>query len=110
MQNVQHSLHAWQHELSFEIVEKDVPFVLMMNDGKTRAIDSRALDFLQRFGAMTTVVDAKDYGLSSVIDGAVATYFNPLIHTAVFRVYAEEIAALRQHPLTKRRYVWKIEY
>lgn len=94
----------------FEIVEKDVPFVLMMNDGKTRAIDSRALDFLQRFGAMTTVVDAKDYGLSSVIDGAVATYFNPLIHTAVFRVYAEEIAALRQHPLTKRRYMWKIEY
>lgn len=94
----------------FEIVDKDVPFVLMMNDGKTRAIDSRALEFLQRFGAKTTVVDAKDYGLSSVVDGAVATYFNPLIHTAVFRVYAEEIAALRQHPLTKRRYMWKIEY
>ena len=94
----------------FEIVEKDVPFVLLMNDGKTRKIDARALTFLQRFDALTTVVDAKDYGLSSVIDGSVATYFDPLIHTAVFRVYAEELSYIRQHPLTKRRYMWKLEY
>ena len=81
-----------------------------MNDGKTRKIDARALTFLQRFDALTTVVDAKDYGLSSVIDGSVATYFDPLIHTAVFRVYAEELSYIRQHPLTKRRYMWKLEY
>ncbi|MBS6643610.1 MAG: SIS domain-containing protein [Clostridiaceae bacterium] len=94
----------------FEITEKDVPFVLLMNDGKTRAIDSRALTFLERFDALTTVVDAKDYGLSSEISGDVATYFNPLLHTAVFRVYAEELSYVRQHPLTKRRYMWKLEY
>lgn len=94
----------------FEITDKDVPFVLLMNDGKTRAIDSRALTFLERFDAMTTVVDAKDYGLSSVISSDVATYFNPLLHTAVFRVYAEELSYVRQHPLTKRRYMWKLEY
>lgn len=94
----------------FEITEKDVPFVLLMNDGKTRAIDSRALTFLERFDALTTVVDAKDYGLSSEISSDVATYFNPLLHTAVFRVYAEELSYVRQHPLTKRRYMWKLEY
>lgn len=94
----------------FEIVEKDVPFILLMNDGKTRAIDSRALTFLQRFDAMTTVVDTKDYGLSGVVGGAVSTYFCPLLHTAVFRVYAEEISFARQHPLSKRRYMWKLEY
>lgn len=94
----------------FEITDKDVPFVLLMNDGKTRAIDSRALTFLQRFDALTTVVDAKDYGLSSEISSDVATYFNPLLHTAVFRVYAEELSYARQHPLTKRRYMWKLEY
>ena len=94
----------------FEITDKNVPFVLLMNDGKTRAIDSRALTFLERFDALTTVVDAKDYGLSSVISSEVATYFNPLLHTAVFRVYAEELSAARQHPLTKRRYMWKLEY
>lgn len=94
----------------FEITDKNVPFVLLMNDGKTRAIDSRALTFLERFDALTTVVDAKDYGLSSVISSDVATYFSPLLHTAVFRVYAEELSCARQHPLTKRRYMWKLEY
>lgn len=94
----------------FEITDKDVPFVLLMNDGKTRSLDARALTFLERFDALTTVVDTKDYGLSSVISGDVATYFNPLLHTAVFRVYAEELSYIRQHPLTKRRYMWKLEY
>ena len=94
----------------FEIVDKDVPFILLMNDGKTRAIDSRALTFLERFDALTTVVDAKDYGLTSAVSSDVATYFNPLLHTAVFRVFAEELSYIRQHPLTKRRYMWKLEY
>lgn len=94
----------------FEIVEKDVPFILLMNDGKTRPIDSRALTFLQRFDALTTVVDTKDYGLANAVPGDVITYFNPLMHTAVFRVYAEELSFIRQHPLSKRRYMWKIEY
>ncbi|NLJ30536.1 MAG: SIS domain-containing protein [Clostridiales bacterium] len=94
----------------FEIVDKDVPFLLFMNDGRTRALDSRALDFLHRFNALTTVVDAKDFGLASVADADVIDYFNPVLLTAVVRVYAEQLAALRDHPLTKRRYMWKLEY
>ena len=42
----------------FEIVDKDVPFILLMNDGKTRPVDARALTFLLLFDALTTVVDA----------------------------------------------------
>lgn len=94
----------------FEIVDKDVPFILLMNDGRTRKIDSRALTFLNRFGAKTTVIDALDYGLSAVIPTSVIDYFNPMLLTAVFRVYAEELSIARQHPLTKRRYMWKLEY
>lgn len=94
----------------FELVEKDRPYVLLMNDGKTRSVDARALTFLQRFGAKVTVVDAKDYGLSSVVGSDVSTYFCPMLINAVFRVYAEEISFARQHPLTKRRYMWKLEY
>ena len=94
----------------FEIVDKDVPFILLMNDGKTRPVDARALTFLHRFDALTTVVDAKDYGLGNAVDSSVITYFNPMMHTAVFRVYAEELSYVRQHPLTLRRYMWKLEY
>ncbi len=94
----------------FEIVDKNVPFILLMNDGKTRPVDSRALTFLQRFDALYTVIDARDYGLGNAVDSSVITYFNPLMHTAVFRVYAEELARVREHPLTLRRYMWKLEY
>lgn len=94
----------------FEIVDKDVPFILLMNDGKTRAIDSRALAFLDRFDAKTEVVDALDYGLSAFIEKEVLDYFNPFVITAVFRVYAEELSYAREHPLTKRRYMWKLSY
>ncbi len=94
----------------FEIVDKNVPFILLMNDGKTRAMDSRALTFLNRFDALTTVVDAKDYALANAVPSDVITYFDPLMHTAVFRVFAEELSFIRQHPLSKRRYMWKMEY
>lgn len=94
----------------FEIVDKDVPFILMMNDGKTRPMDQRALTFLERFDAKVEVVDALDWGLSSNFDKEVVDYFNPFLLSAVFRVYAEELSYAREHPLTKRRYMWKLEY
>ena len=94
----------------FEIVDKGVPFLLLMNDGRTRAMDSRALEFLNRFDAKTTVVDAKDFGLGSAIASEVVDYFNPMLISGVLRVYAEQLAIVRNHPLTKRRYMWKLEY
>lgn len=94
----------------FEIVDKDVPFLLLMNDGRTRAMDSRALAFLERFGAKTTVVDGKDFGLGSAIPSSVCEYFNPMLLTGVLRVYAEQLAIVRNHPLSQRRYMWKLEY
>ena len=94
----------------FEIVEKDVPFLLLMNEGKTRPMDSRALDFLQRFGAKTTVIDAKDFSLGSKISPEVVDYFNPMLISAILRVYAENLAIARNHPLSQRRYMWKLQY
>ena len=94
----------------FEITDKDVPFILLMNDGRTRAMDSRALTFLERFDAKTTVIDAKDFGLGSLLTGGVAEYYSPMVISAVLRIYAEQLAIVRNHPLTKRRYMWKLEY
>jgi len=94
----------------FELTEKDVPYLLLMNDGPTRAMDARALTFLQRFDAKVTVVDAKDFGLSSVIKSTVSEYFNPMLVCGVLRMYAEQLAIERNHPLTMRRYMWKLEY
>ena len=94
----------------FELTEKDAPYLLFANDGSTRPMDMRALTFLQRFDAKITLVDAKDFGLKDVAGPHVIDYFNPMLLTGVFRAYAEELAAQRNHPLSKRRYMWKLTY
>ena len=93
----------------FEIVEKDVPFILLMNEGRTRPLDARAMEFLLRFQAKATIVDGKDYGVGS-LPANVAEYFNPMVISAVMRVYAEHISVVRSHPLSMRRYMWKLKY
>ena len=55
-------------------------------------------------------MDAKDYGLGSQIDKSVVEYFNPMLISGVLRIYAEQLAIVRSHPLTMRRYMWKLEY
>ena len=94
----------------FEMVEKDAAYLLFMNDGSTRAMDARAMTFIQRFDGKLTVIDAKDFGLGSAVPGTVKDYFNPVLIGGVSRVLAEAISEARQHPLTKRRYMWKLEY
>lgn len=94
----------------FEATEPGKPYVFFMSEGKTRPMDVRALTFLERFNAKVALIDSKDYGLSSVVPSSVVTYFNPFIHLAVMREYGNQLAEGRQHPLTKRRYMWKLEY
>ena len=94
----------------FEVVEKGVPYLLLMNDGPTRPMDERARTFLERFEAGLTVVDAKDLRLSEAVPPEVKDFFNPVLLGAVLRVYAEKLAEERNHPLSQRRYMWKMEY
>ena len=95
---------------ALEITDKDVPFLVFMADGKTRKLDERLLEFLLRFDANVSVIDGKDYALSSEFAPEVVDYFNPLILSSVMRVYAEELAEVRGHSLSKRRYMWKLNY
>ncbi|MQS76013.1 SIS domain-containing protein [Lactobacillus halodurans] len=93
----------------FELTVKDAPYLLFMSDGKTRHLVARALEFFQKFDAKYTVIDAKDFWLDSKIDSEVVDYFDPLVLTGAMRVYAEELSKARKHPLSKRRYMWKLE-
>ena len=94
----------------FELADENAHYLLMMNDGPTRPMDERALAFLQRMHAHYTVLDAKDFGLSSRIPASVVEYFNPLLIGGLDRPFGEEMAKLREHPLTMRRYMWKMDY
>jgi len=93
----------------FEITDKTTPFLMLMSEGKTRPLDERALKFLSKYGDKIEVLDAKEYDMNR-IDSAVVDFFNPMVFVNVMRVYAEQLAEARNHPLSKRRYMWKFEY
>lgn len=104
------SIHSGEYfHGPFEITDTSVPFMLQISEGKTRALDERALRFLSRYAKRVEVLDAKELGLS-VIDANVVDYFNQTLFTCVYDVYNAAFAEARNHPLSVRRYMWKVEY
>lgn len=93
----------------FEITDMETPFILLMSVGRVRPLDERALRFLQKIGKKITVIDSKDLYISE-IDASVAEYFNGLFLTTALGVFNKKLAEMRKHPLTDRRYMWKMEY
>ncbi len=93
----------------FEITDNNRVFMVQINEGSTRALDERALNFLRKYGKKIEVLDAKELGLS-IIDASVVDYFNHSLFNNVYPIYNHELAELRQHPLSVRRYMWKVEY
>jgi len=93
----------------FEIIDKDVPFIILLGLDETRPLDERALAFSERYGEKLVVLDAKDLDLTG-IDEDVKGYIAPLVLNHILRRYAEQLAEARNHPLSQRRYMWKVEY
>jgi len=93
----------------FEIVDYETPFILLVSEGRTRVLDERALSFLKKYARRFVVLDAKELGIN-LIDDSIVEFFNPLVFSNVLSVYSEELALERKHPLSRRRYMWKVEY
>jgi fructoselysine 6-phosphate deglycase len=104
------SIHSGEYfHGPFEITDAEIPFVIQVSEGSTRPLDERALSFLNRYAKRVEVIDAKELGLST-IDSTVVDYFNHSLFNNVYPVYNKALAVERQHPLTTRRYMWKVEY
>ncbi|NRD77171.1 SIS domain-containing protein [Bacillus sp. BRMEA1] len=93
----------------FEILDKDVPFIILLGLDETRPLDERALAFSKKYGEKLAVLDAKDLDLTG-IDEELKGYIAPLVLNYILRRYAEQLADARNHPLSQRRYMWKVEY
>lgn len=93
----------------FEVTDKNTAFVLQVSEGSTRELDERALTFLDAYAERFEVVDARELGLSD-IDPSVVDYFNHSLFNDVYQIYNHDLAEARNHPLTTRRYMWKVSY
>ena len=93
----------------FEITDRNTVFLIQISEGRTRELDERALKFLRKYAQKYEIVDAKELGICT-IDGSVVDYFNQSLFTAVYDIYNYQLAEARKHPLSVRRYMWKVEY
>ena len=93
----------------FECVNFDMPYVVMMSEGKNRVLDERALKFVRDQSGRVTVIDARELGVS-IIPPQVEEYFSGLYNWIAAMEYAREIAFAKNHPLFDRRYMGKITY
>lgn len=93
----------------FEITDPKVPFILLKSSGRTRVLDERVLKFLGTYGKKYIILDSTELGLPE-IGSEYSEYFDHIFFTAVLRQYAEKLAETRDHPLSLRRYMWKVEY
>ncbi len=93
----------------FEIVDDNMPFMLQLSVGSTRPLDERAVRFLDKYAKRVEIIDAEKLGLGA-IDSEVVDYFNHSLFNNVYAVYNKKLSEIRNHPLTTRRYMWKVEY
>lgn len=92
----------------FEITDPDTAFLLLKSTGKTQALDNRAISFLDQYNKHHTVLDLEKYGANEL--GSVSEYFDYDFHTALLSVFNNLLADMRNHPLSKRKYMWKYKY
>jgi fructoselysine 6-phosphate deglycase len=93
----------------FEITDYDVPFLLLKTAGETRPLDERAEAFVKKYSRKVTVVDAADFDWTG-IDESLRSYFSAPVMGTVIRTYADRLSEYKGHPLSVRRYMWKMEY
>lgn len=104
------SIHSGEYfHGPFECTDYDVPFLLLKGIDQCRPLDERAEVFCKKYSDRVTVIDAADFDMAAVPQ-ELRCYFGAVVTDCVLRDYAEALADHRGHPLTVRRYMWRMEY
>ena len=93
----------------FEITDFDVPFIVLRGLGASRKMDDRGLAFATKYSQRVTTLCAEELGLGT-IDADVVEHVEHMAFGTLLRVYCDKLADSRGHPLTVRRYMWKMDY
>lgn len=93
----------------FEVTDYDVPFLIIKGNGASRPLDERAIAFAEKYSKRLVIVDVEKLDYPGV-DADIVEYFGPIVTNAVLRQYAQELSDNTGHPLSVRRYMWKMEY
>ena len=94
---------------AFEVVNDEVPVILLLGEGETRPMDERAKQFLDRYTKKAHYIDCRDFSLPGVPE-ALRGDISALAFRAVIGRLAKHYESVRGHDLEQRHYMFKVEY
>lgn len=92
-----------------EVVDRDVPVIIIKGEDKTRPEMDRAEAFVNRISAKVTVFDTKNYKLNG-IDEQFRWILSPIVMRSAFQRLNVHLEYNRRHPLGIRRYYRRLDY
>ena len=87
----------------YEMLEENMAYVFLLDQGESRKTTQRAVDFTRRFTDKVITFDAGRYP-------EVSPLLSPFVIGATWYWFAHTLSVLREHPLSVRRYMWKVDY
>jgi fructoselysine-6-P-deglycase FrlB-like protein len=94
---------------AFEIVRSDTELILFKGEDRTRSLIERVEEFSKKYSQKITLIDTIDYPLPGIA-AELREFLSPLILSAVMDVYSQKLAEIRNHSLTTRKYMGKVDY
>jgi fructoselysine-6-P-deglycase FrlB-like protein len=94
---------------AFEVIDRDVPVILLLGEDPSRPMGERAKAFLDRYTGKAQYLDTRELSLPGVpsnLRGDVSA----LAHRVVIGRLAKHYESVRGHDLDKRHYMFQVEY
>ena len=93
----------------FEVVNKTIPLLVLVGEDPSRPEGERVERFCAEYISKSFVYDSRDFKMAG-IHPDVRPIVAPFILDSALTSLVEELAVLRSHPLTTRRYMGKVDY
>jgi fructoselysine 6-phosphate deglycase len=94
---------------AFEVVVEKVPVIVLLGEDETRPMAERALDFVTKHSRKGVAIDSRSFALPGIGQHR-RPIVSPMVLGAVVGRLAAHLAAVRDHPLELRRYMFKVPY
>jgi fructoselysine 6-phosphate deglycase len=93
----------------FEVVDKTVPLIVLIGEDMGRSEGERAKRFCSQYAGNTYVYDAREFDMNG-INATIRPIVAPFILDSALTNLVEQLAEIRDHPMTSRRYMGKVKY
>jgi fructoselysine 6-phosphate deglycase len=93
----------------FEVVDQTIPLIVLIGEDAGRPEGERAKRFCDQYAGSSFVYDASLFKMKG-INSNIRPIIAPFILDSALTNLVEQLAVLRDHPMTTRRYMGKVNY